>query len=231
MSIAERLYEIEKAIASHAKGRSVKLVAVSKYAKLPQMQEAYQAGVRNFGENRVQDALVKMGSFPPEQYPDLRWHLIGSLQGNKVKKTVGKFALIHSVDSLRLAEAISHANVAAQTCQDILLQINLSPDPTRNGLLPEELAAIVPSIVNLPGVRLRGLMGLAPPEVSLENDEPALHRIFSGLRDLNVQLARQFELERPDFPLLLSMGMSHDFVPALDCGATIIRLGNYLFKN
>jgi len=121
--------------------------------------------------------------------------------------------------------------LAAQVCQDILLQVNLGLDPTRHGLLPTDLEAIVPSIVNLPGVRLRGLMGLAPPEVSLENDEPALHRIFNGLRDLNVRLARQFELERPDLPLSLSMGMSHDFVSALDCGATIIRLGNYLFKN
>jgi len=227
MSISERLAEVRENIRIHAEGRAVTLVAVSKYAAVEQMREAYQAGARHFGENRVQDALAKIAAFPAEEYPDLHWHLIGSLQTNKAKKTVNQFSLIQSVDSTRLAEAISEQNLAANQRQDVLLQVNLSNDPNRHGFLPEDLPAALTPILSMKGIRLRGLMGMAPPEASIDNDQQALRRIFCGLRDLNGQLAHDFGIDLPE----LSMGMSHDYIHALVCGATIIRLGNYLFKN
>jgi pyridoxal phosphate enzyme (YggS family) len=227
MSISDRFSEVQQNIRRYADGRAVTLVAVSKYATVEQMKEAYQAGARHFGENRVPDALAKIAEFPTEQYPDLHWHLIGSLQTNKAKKTVGQFSLIQSVDSTRLAEAISDPNLAENRVQDVLLQVNLSNDLERHGFLPEDLPTALKPILSMKGIRVRGLMGIAPPEASLENDEAALKRIFCGLRDLNAQLAHDFGIDLPE----LSMGMSHDYVHALQCGATIIRLGNFLFKN
>lgn len=227
MSISERLAEVQKAIDRHAGGRPVTLVAVSKYATVAQMQEAYRAGVRHFGENKVQDALAKMEALSPEDYPDLQWHFIGNLQSNKAKKTVGQFSLIHAIDSIRLAQSVSEHNLAEGQCQDILLQVNVSNNPTRHGFSPSELSTIFPTILELSGIRVRGLMCMAPPEASLNNDQQALQQVFCGLRDLKEQLAQQFMIDLPE----LSMGMSHDYIHALDCSATIIRLGNYLFKN
>lgn len=227
MSISERLAEVQNTIATHAGDRAVTLVAVSKYATVEQMCEAYGAGIRHFGENKVQDALVKMEAFPAAQYPNLHWHFIGNLQSNKAKKTINRFSLIHAVDSARLAEVISECNLAESHCQDVLLQVNLSNDPSRHGFMPDDLQSALPPILSMPGIRVQGLMGMAPSEASLENDQQALQRVFSGLRNLNEQLARQFAIDLPE----LSMGMSHDYIHALDCGATIIRLGNYLFKN
>jgi len=227
MSIIERIAEVQQAIKTHAGKRPVTLVAVSKYATVEQMREAYQAGIRHFGENKVQDALEKIAAFPTEQYPDLHWHFIGSLQTNKVKKTLGHFTLIHAVDSIRLAEVIASQNTAIGQRQNVLLQVNLSHDPERHGFSADELQTVIPSILSLTGIHVRGLMGMAPPEASLENNEPALLGFFSGLRELRDQLASRFAIDLPE----LSMGMSHDYVPALDCGATIIRLGNFLFKN
>lgn len=227
MSISERLAEVRQTIETHAWDRPVTLVAVSKYATVPQMQEAYQAGVRDFGENKVQDALAKMDAFPEADYPDLRWHLIGNLQTNKAKKTLGRFSLIQAVDSTRLAEIISEQNRTENRCQDVLLQVNLSNDPDRHGFLPKHLPLALAPILTMTGIQVRGLMGMAPSEASLQNDEATLRRVFCDLRDLRAQLASQFTIDLPE----LSMGMSHDYIHALDCGATIIRLGNYLFKN
>ncbi len=224
--ISDRLAEIQGQIKQLADDRPVTLVAVSKYASIEQMREAYAAGIRHFGENKVQDALAKIAAFPPADYPNLQWHLIGNLQSNKVKKTIDQFALIHAIDSIRLAEALSVQAMAAGQRQAILLQVNLSEDPSRHGFLPEDVPAAVAEILGLPGVQVRGLMGMAPPEASLSNDQVILRRVFGGLRDLKAQVAEELGIDLPE----LSMGMSHDYTHALQCGATIIRLGNSLFK-
>lgn len=225
--IRDRLFQIQEAIAMYAGGRPVTLVAVSKYASLDQMVEAYQAGVRHFGENKVQDALLKMEQLPPETLKDIHWHLIGNLQTNKVKKTVGRFDLIHAVDSLRLAEALSIQNLAVGAVQEILLQVNLSDDDARHGFLPDAISEVFPQMLSFKGIAVRGLMGMAPPEASLSGDERALKGVFCKLRDVRDQLAEEAKIALPE----LSMGMTHDFTHALACGATIIRIGNYLFKN
>jgi pyridoxal phosphate enzyme (YggS family) len=226
MAIQESLQRIKTVIQEQAGNRPVTLVAVTKYACVQQMQEAYQSGIRHFGENKVQDALAKMAFFPQESFPDLSWHLIGGLQSNKAKKTVGRFALIHSVDSLSLAEILSRHNEAAGLKQNVLLQVNLSSDRSRHGFSPKTLLSTSQQIATLPGIALRGLMVIAPPEASFNQDEFALNACFQKLFSLKEELEAQQGIGLPE----LSMGMSHDFPQALACGATIIRIGNYLFK-
>jgi pyridoxal phosphate enzyme (YggS family) len=226
MPIQESFQHIKIVIQKEAGNRPVTLVAVTKYASVQQMQKAYQAGIRHFGENKVQDALAKMAFFPLENFPDLSWHLIGGLQSNKAKKTVGRFALIHSVDSISLAEILSRHNATAGLKQDVLLQVNMSEDTTRQGLSPEALLTASQHIVSLPGIALRGLMVMAPPEASFNQDEFALKACFQKVLALKEELEVQQRIGLPE----LSMGMSHDFPQALACGATIIRIGNYLFK-
>jgi pyridoxal phosphate enzyme (YggS family) len=226
MTIQERVSELREQVRRHAGGRAVTVVAVSKYTTVECMREAYQAGLRDFGESRVQDALLKTAHFPPEAYPDLRWHFIGTLQTNKASKTVGRFSLIHSVDSVRLAEALSVANTAVERRQAILLQINSSPDSSRRGFTPEAAAAALPAILALPGLEPRGLMTMAPPEASLNADSQVLNRVFDGLRRLGERFSDMAGRPLPE----LSMGMSRDFPYALANGATIIRVGSALFQ-
>lgn len=217
---------VESVIRSEAGDRPVTLVAVTKYATVEQMGEAYHSGVRHFGENKVQDALAKMENFPKNTFPDLQWHLIGGLQSNKVKKTVNCFSLIHSVDSASLAQMLSRHNEVAETRQKILLQVNISGDVSRQGVMPEALLAVVEQALALPGIDLRGLMVMAPPEASLTHDELALKACFQSVRAMKETIEARLGIDLPE----LSMGMSHDFPQALTCGATIIRIGNFLFK-
>lgn len=229
MSIQQQLAQVQSTIRQTSRPQPetpITLVAVTKYASIEQMTAAYTSGVRHFGENKVQDALTKMASFPAADYSDLHWHLIGNLQSNKVKKTLNRFSLIHSVDSVALAEAISRQNAQENLRQPILLQVNISPDPTRHGFSPEALLSQAPQIALLPGIELRGLMAMAPAEASLNQNDAALKAAFSQVATLKSELESRLGIALPE----LSMGMSHDFPQALACGATIIRIGNYLFK-
>ncbi len=226
MTLSEQLQAVQATIRERAGDRPITVVAVTKYATVAQMRAAYQAGLRHFGENKVQDALGKMEAFPPEEFPDLRWHLIGSLQSNKVKKTVGAFSLIHSVDSETLAEHLSKQNVLAQNCQPVLLQLNLSDDGSRHGFAPQTVLPALSRIAALPGITVRGLMAMAPPEASLAQNESILKRHFDSVLQLRETLTAELGIPLPE----ISMGMSHDFPQALSSGATIIRIGNYLFK-
>lgn len=225
-SISARLHDIQEIIQGKAPQRNITLVAVTKYATVAQMTEAYAAGVRHFGENKVQDALLKMAAFPAEQYPDLQWHYIGNLQLNKVKKTTSRFAIIHTVDDLRQAESLSRQAQLANQVQDVLMQVNLTGDSNRHGVLPEQALAMSEALFGLPGLALRGLMTIAPAQASLNHDETMLRTVFCGLRELRDQLEGPLGIDLPD----LSMGMTHDFPHALECGATILRIGSYLFK-
>jgi PLP dependent protein len=227
MSIQHRLSEVQATIRQYATASSVTLVAVSKYASIEQVMEAYDAGIRHFGENKVQDALSKMEQLPAEYQQEIHWHFIGNLQSNKAKKTVGRFALIHSIDSFKLAEVVSRYNVEENLKQPVLLQVNLSDDPDRHGFMPDEVDPALRLMLGLDGIVVRGLMGMAPQEVSLGNDSEVIKSVFCKLRDLRDHLERDLKISLPE----LSMGMSQDFTHALTSGATIIRIGNYLFKN
>lgn len=202
-------------------GAPVTLIAVTKNVGIEAIEEAYQSGVTEFGENRVQDALEKQTQVPADMAPHIHWHLIGHLQTNKVKKVVGKFALIHSVDSLNLARELSSAAVKAGVVQNILLQVKILPDPTKSGFAPGELQDQIKEILALPGVFVRGLMTMAP----LSPDKLVWHASFAGLSALKDELEQTHKIELKE----LSMGMTEDWQEAVRCGATMIRLGRAIF--
>lgn len=217
IEIKRRLAVIQEQIGE----RAVTLVAVTKNATLAQMEAAYQCGVRHFGENRVQDALEKKQNLPKAIVEDVTWHLIGHLQSNKINKTLGQFDLIHSIDSVPLAEAMALRNVNANLVQSVLLQVNVAKEPTKHGFSPEELEVVYGHCRNLKGIAIKGLMTMAPANVpGLE-----LEKVFSELERLRQKLVSVFGDSLPE----CSMGMSQDYIHALPLGATIIRIGSAIF--
>lgn len=203
------------------KGRNpeeVQLVAVSKGRSLGEIKDLYAAGCREFGENRVQEALEKMF----ECQDDIHWHMIGTLQKNKVNKAIGKFALIHSVDTPELALKISQASVEAGIRTRILLQVNTSGEASKHGLNQEQWRECFEQVTSLPGLSVEGLMTMAPNT----DDEKIIRRCFADLRQLKEELNLQYGLNMPH----LSMGMSHDYPIAIEEGATILRVGSAIFK-
>lgn len=195
---------------------SVRLVCVTKNFDAERIQEAVDAGASILGENRVQEALSKMDRVSG----DPEWHLIGHLQKNKVKQVVGKFSLIHSLDSVSLAEEIDRRASKAGIRQDVLIQVNVSREASKHGVDPEGLDFLVDSVGKLSRLRLRGLMGIPPLG---ENPEES--------RSLFKWMAirfREYQAERSDFKEL-SMGMSNDFEVAVEEGATLVRVGTAIF--
>lgn len=195
----------------------ITLVAVSKGHPWDQAQNLYKNGCRNFGENRIQEALEKIPGAPN----DIAWHMVGHLQTNKVKKAIGKFALIHSVDSLNLAQKLSTASLEAGLVTNILLEINTSQEPSKYGFQTDTCLEQFESIIQLAGIQVQGLMTMAP----LVKDEATIRSCFSNLRLLRDQLTNRFELFLPH----LSMGMSNDYPYAIQEGATLLRIGTALF--
>jgi pyridoxal phosphate enzyme (YggS family) len=208
------------AAAAERAGRSaseVTIVAVTKGHALERAREAAAAGLLDLGENRVQEALAKQ-----DQWPDapVRWHLIGHLQRNKAKLAAGRFALIHSLDSLRLADALESAAAAAGVAQEVLVEVNVAREPQKSGVLPEDATQLVHHAAALGHLRLRGLMAMAP----YPSDTGVQRQVFRRLRELRDALATS-AAELP----VLSMGMSADFEIAVEEGATVVRLGTVLF--
>lgn len=196
-----------------------RVVAVTKTADLPAIRAAYDLGYNAFGENRIQDALPKMDAFPLP----VEWHFIGRLQSNKARKAVGRFALLHSLDTVRLASQLSAISLESELQTDCLLQINVSGELTKQGIEPEAVHQFVSDIRDLRGIRIRGLMTMAPHEVDPERTRP----LFRQMRQLFDELARD---SWPHLDLrYLSMGMSNDYRVALDEGANLIRVGSAIF--
>jgi len=219
------------AVAAGKVGRdptSVRLIAATKTLSVQHLVMAINAGLRIFGENRVQEGLVKMHALTardlPEQFfANLSWHMIGHLQKNKVKSVVGNFDLIHSVDSLALAQAIDDRARSVETSQQILLQVNVSGESSKYGLSPTVVRSTVHEIASMKHVHLRGLMTI-PPFAGTEKQTRA---IFRRLRSL----ATEIESEAIDGVELteLSMGMSDDYEIAIEEGATMVRIGRGIF--
>ncbi len=208
------------AAAAARAGRSaaaVRLVAVTKGHPLERAREAAAAGLADLGESRVQEALAKQAAWPDAP---VRWHLIGHLQRNKARQAAGRFVLIHSLDSIRLADALETAAAAAGLVQDVLVEVNMAREAQKTGVLPEEAPALVAHAAGLPHLRLCGMMTLAPYDAPVALQ----HRVFGGLRALRDSLATS-SLELA----VLSMGMSGDFEAAVEEGATMVRLGTVLF--
>lgn len=197
----------------------VSLIAVSKTKPIPMLQEAYDAGCRDFGENKVQEIMDKIDRLPS----DIRWHMIGHLQTNKVKYIVGKVFLIHSVDSLHLAEAISKEAVKQNTTVNILIEVNVAKEDTKYGAMAEDTMSLVEKIALLPGISVKGLMTIAP---YVENPQEN-RQYFVKLKQLAVDIkSKNIDNVHMD---ILSMGMTGDYMVAIEEGATYVRVGTGIF--
>ncbi|GLC26455.1 YggS family pyridoxal phosphate-dependent enzyme [Roseisolibacter agri] len=217
--LAERLAAvraaIDGAIARGGHQQRVAVVAVTKTHGPDAVRAAWAAGLHDVGENRVQEALQKMA----EVDVPLRWHLIGHLQRNKVKQLDG-FALVHSMDSARLADALHEEGVRRQRPIDVLLQVNVSGETSKGGYGPDDVRAEAERLTTLPGVVVRGVMTMAP----FDAEERVLRATFAGARE-----ARTALLEAGHPAAELSMGMSGDYEVGVEEGATMVRLGTLLF--
>ena len=224
--IKERVEAIQLAIDEAAKknGRSAKditLVAVTKGATPEAILEARAAGVMFFGENKVQEAETKIAVVND---PSVQWHMVGHLQTNKIKTALSLFSLIQSVDSVRLAKMISDESILNNKVTAVLLEVNISGEVQRFGFSAEEIYTAIESMSEMPGIRIMGLMGIAPVKVAPEVVRAAfkkLRNIFSVCKGV-----KQDNLEMK----YLSMGMSDDYKIAIEEGANMIRLGRALFK-
>jgi pyridoxal phosphate enzyme (YggS family) len=197
----------------------VTIIAVTKGHPLERVREAAGAGLLDFGESRVQEAAAKQAAWPDAP---VRWHLVGHLQRNKVRLAAGRFALIHSLDSRRLANALEAGAAAAGVVQDVLVEVNVAREPQKSGAMPEEAPDLVAHAAGLPHLVVRGLMTLAPYDAAVD----VQRRVFGGLRELRDRIARDSQLATLN---QLSMGMSADFEAAVEEGATLVRLGTILF--
>lgn len=217
LQIVERVRQIAQAFSRNP--AEITVVAVSKTHPIDVVLSVYNNGCRDFGENRVQEALEKkaMGPF------DIRWHFIGTLQKNKVNKVVGNFALIHSVDSLELASKISEVSAREGIETPILLQVNTSGELSKHGLSPEEWQRELDALQRLSHLSLQGLMTMAP----FTDEERVIRETFSKLRIFKETLLTQID-NKKEFKHL-SMGMSHDYPIAIEEGATLLRIGTEIF--
>jgi pyridoxal phosphate enzyme (YggS family) len=221
--LPDRLSEVRERIdaarARANRSEAVTLVAVTKTHPASAVDAAITAGLTDVGENRVAELEEKV---PAVGRDAVRWHLIGHLQRNKAKRALPLIDLLHSVDSVRLARAVSDAAAETGTDAAILVQVNASGEESKSGFSPEALVDSLGEICALPALRVRGLMTMAP----LTEDERVLRAAFSRTRELRDEAARQV----PGFvPEHLSMGMSNDFEIAVEEGSTLVRLGTVLF--
>ena len=222
--VVENLAEVEKHVceACERAGRSrdeVTLIAVSKTKPVSMIEELLPGGTRDFGENKVQELTEKYEVLPKE----IRWHLIGHLQRNKVKYIVDKAYLIHSVDSLRLAETISEEGVKKGVTVPVLIEVNVAGEESKFGVSPEETEELVRAIAKLPAIQVKGLMTIAP---YVENPED--NRVhFSKLKQLSVDI-RNKNIDNVSVDVL-SMCMTGDYQVAIEEGATMVRVGTGIF--
>lgn len=222
--LSENLKEVEERIrrACVRSGRNrndVTLIAVSKTKPAEVLQEAYDLGIRTFGENKVQELTEKYDLLPG----DIQWHMIGHLQRNKVKYIIDKTELIHSVDSLRLAETIEKEAEKHDMICDVLIEVNVAGEESKYGVDPEELNNLIMEISRFRHVRVRGLMTIAPFVENPEENRP----IFACLRKLSVDIASK-NIDNITMSVL-SMGMTNDYEIAIEEGATMVRVGTGIF--
>lgn len=212
--------KITKACERSSRNREdVTLIAVSKTKPIETLQEAYDLGVRVFGENKVQELTEKYDALPK----DIHWHMIGHLQRNKVKYIIDKVDLIHSVDSIRLAETIDKEAEKHNLVANILIEVNIAKEESKFGLMPEELDSFIDEIAKLKHVQVKGLMTIAP---FVENPEEN-RTIFADLRKLSVDIAKK-NIDNVNVSIL-SMGMTNDYEVAVEEGATLVRVGTGIF--
>ena len=198
---------------------SVTLIAVSKTKPVRLVEQAYEYGIRQFGENKAQEMKEKYDMLPK----NIEWHFIGHLQTNKIKYVLGRAALIHSVDSLHLAEAIEAECVKKGLEADVLVEVNVAQEETKSGIRTEEAEGLIRDIARLPHVHVKGLMTIAPFVENAGNNR----MIFRTLKELSVDIAGK-NIDNVSMNIL-SMGMTNDYEVAIEEGATHIRVGTAIF--
>ena len=222
--LKDQLQEVEKRIQAACdragrKREEVTLIAVSKTKPVETLQEAYDLGVRIFGENKVQELTAKYEALPK----DIHWHMIGHLQTNKVKYIIDKAELIHSVDSLKLAETIEKEAAKHDLIADILVEVNVAEEESKFGMKMEEVIPFVEKVSAFPHVRVRGLMTIAP----FVEDPEENRSIFADLHKLYIDIKNKNHDN--DTVSVLSMGMTNDYEVAIEEGATMVRVGTGIF--
>ena len=241
--LVERYTSVQQRIADAASraGRDpdeVHLIAVTKYASLAQVRELIERGHRDFGESRMQHLLQI--SAQVQEYLDrlrelgdadavadgIRWHFIGHLQRNKVRRVLPLCRLLHSVDSLRLAEEIQDCGQEDRPPSEVLVQVNISGEKDKYGVAPAAAQHLVDQMTTMPDVRVRGLMCMGPQVEGTDEDKDTLRAVFTRARELFDDVQRASGLERFD---ILSMGMSQDYEIAVECGANVVRVGSGIF--
>ena len=221
-SVAEKVASVCRRIAGAAEraGRdpaAVRLVAVTKTFGTDQIDEVLAAGVNDIGENRVQEAVAKAHAV----HATARWHLIGHLQTNKAGRAAALFDVVHSIDGLRVAQALSARRPHTMRDLDVLIEVELTGIAGHTGARPEELASLVTAVARMERLRLRGLMTMAPPGPQPQGARP----VFAQLRRLGDEVRERTGEDLPE----LSMGMSDDFEVAIEEGSTMVRIGRAIF--
>lgn len=224
MSIKENIKQILEIAEKSAKksGRNLKdiiILGASKTQPIEKIIDAYNAGLRYFGENRVQEGINKIEAL--KNYKDIHWHLIGGLQTNKAKYAVKYFELIHSLDRKSLADELDKRAKKINKIQDVLIEVNIGEEESKYGVKPEDLNSLVEYTLKKENLNLLGLMCIPPYSENKEDSRP----YFAKLRELKENIEKEFNIKLPH----LSMGMSNDFDIAIEEGATIVRIGTRLF--
>lgn len=225
--VTENLKKVEEKICQACERcgrdrREVTLIAVSKTKPVEMIQEAIDSGIFVFGENKVQEMLEKQELLKQEE---LHWHMIGHLQRNKVKQIVGRTAMIHSVDSLRLAEQIENEFAKKEKTAHILVEVNMAKEDTKFGIMPEETEEILRQIAQFHHIRVHGLMTIAPFVENPEENRVYFRNLHKLLVDINTKNIDNISMDK------LSMGMTGDYEVAIEEGATFVRVGTGIFGN
>lgn len=216
-NIEENIIEVCNKV--NINSNEITLIAVSKTKPLETIKEVYNLGVRNFGENKVQKLKEKYNLLPK----DIKWHMIGHLQTNKVKDIIDKVHLIHSVDSIHLAEVIEKEAAKKDIIVNILLEVNASGEESKYGIKTEELNEVIEEISKFSHIKIKGLMTVAPYTINSEENR----EFFSKLRELSIEI-KEKNIYNVDMEIL-SMGMTNDYIVAIEEGATMVRIGTGIF--
>lgn len=233
----KRIYDIKKRIeqACQRAGRDpseVTLIAVSKTKPLQLVEHAYDLGLRDFGENKVQDLITKHDELIDKYAQTIRWHMIGHLQRNKVRQVIDKAVLIHSVDSLRLAEMINQEAAKKDIICDILIEVNIADEETKYGIKENEFNEFFDKLIKLPHIRVRGLMTIAPYVTDSEINRKhfsKLRQLFIDIKSKNIDNDFRDVYFNNEYFNILSMGMTGDYEVAVEEGATMVRIGTGIF--
>ncbi|MFU2143206.1 YggS family pyridoxal phosphate-dependent enzyme [Gallibacterium anatis] len=222
MEIAQNLAHIRQQIADYHPTQEVTLLAVSKTKPFADILKAYHAGQRQFGENYVQEGVEKIQLAQQQNLNDITWHLIGPLQSNKTRIVAEHFDWVQTIDRVKIAERLSQQRPDHLQPLQVLIQINISDENSKSGIVPQQMEELAQQIINLPKLQLRGLMAIPAPTEDINQQTV----VFNQMKVLLQQLQQRFPQQKID---TLSMGMTDDMQTAITCGSTIVRIGTAIF--